>query len=539
MSHILDDDTAILWRFDEEANNDSNYTTVADASGNGYDATQSTGANRPSIGGGPSQNGIQKARVFNRSGSNDHFMTIPTIDSTLRNTYLADFTFACWVYLEESSPGANRFAWMCYTPGSDTEANNILFGLFINTSGRLAVTWEHDSGTDVSLANTAHTLSSHQWYHVAVTCDRGTTETTITFYVDGDEGDTGALTNATGGSTTTQYLGGSGSGVEFSGRIGDLHLSNILRSGSEILADAQSSDKAHTADANTVILYPFNEAPTVSDISINGIDLAHVSFTAVSEPVSPLIAGGGYARIFDGSGGLFAVKRQSLIDVLQGEWTLECWLQLRDDTTTTVMTIFDYTGSTGSELQANNRQLRLTINASDQVEVRWEHSAGTDVSGVSTGTFWDSSEQSRHHLGIVKRSVGGDSFDVDYYKDGVFVETIISGGEGNDGGTDEGCLLHIAKEINSGTELEGRIDDLRLSSVARSADDIATSYNDGAIGTASTDVYRLYRASQAEADPNIYYFWTTENEEDAAGTNYPGPGSVNLSSITIEHKWTN
>ena len=122
----------------------------------------------------------------------------------------------------------------------------------------------------------------------------------------------------------------------------------------------------------------------------------------------------------------------------------------------------------------DNTQAQIGFEENGKVTVMWEHSGGT-ATGTATDVFWDTNAQSRHHLAIVKKDAGGGNHEVEYYRDGILTETLIDSAPGPDGGDDSAMRLYVARGV-SGQQYKGRIDDMRLSSVARTPTEIQTSY---------------------------------------------------------------
>ena len=87
----------------------------------------------------------------------------------------------------------------------------------------------------------------------------------------------------------------------------------------------------------------------------------------------------------------------------------------------------------------------------------------------------------RHHLGVVKRSLGGGSYVIDIYVDGVFKETSPSMTNATAGTAAAINAFTVGLGGNGNTNFfYGRLDDLRLSNKARSAAEILNSYQRGA-----------------------------------------------------------
>jgi len=101
--------------------------------------------------------------------------------------------------------------------------------------------------------------------------------------------------------------------------------------------------------------------------------------------------------------------------ILSGEMAIACWVRRsRDDT------IFDFVaaGEAGST-QANNHQFCLTANASNTVQLWWEHGSGTLVTANSTVGILRGATEYDHIAAVRSLNGGGPNLNVNFYVNGV------------------------------------------------------------------------------------------------------------------------
>jgi hypothetical protein len=540
MSHSVDGYASILWRFDETIHYNENYTTAIDETGN-YNLTQSTNSLKPMIQGGPDADGYYCRW---HDGVDDYMSAI--LDTPFRNALDAGYSVECWVYFEESGSTATIFE-ASGNLSLETSAENCLFSLRITSSDFIQVFWEHGaSGTNEFFTDSITTIPVREWTHIGVTVENSSTPT-ISSYINGSFSDSGTITTRADGGGNAEIRLSSDDTLPFIGGIADLRFSDKERSSAEIAASAAASNNRHTNDANTLALWRFSERPEIVDIGSFGYHLhpknfatAIANFTSV---VDPLITTG-KGRHFNEAVTdiLHAPKRQIVNDLFIGEWTIEWWMRREHGPISAVTRhLFGY-GGTGESL-ATNVLSSIYFDATDNINVLWEHGAGgTDVLSTSANTVSDiQSGQNRHHFAIVKSDAGGSTYDVDFYYDGIFVETLGSGLTNAAGATDSTVKFRIGEDTTGALPWGGVIDDIRISSKARSATEVLSSYNSGA----SSDIVKYYQMrgnDDGDLTQPSSHAWVVTDAPDPTGAQATGddapPFGGPLTNIYVSNQWS-
>lgn len=490
--HVLDEDTAALWRFNEAVSNQGVHGYAAFAAlKESRTFVPITSAQRPWIQGGPAgavEEGAtpQFSVYYNQSeGGSYGGMQVASIDSDFKDALKGTYTIEYFIYLRES-PTTTATILFCGPASGVTEATNYLFNMSLNTSRQIFISWERGVNVTSSFSTTV-AIPLNAWTHVGVVVTKTGSDAVIQLFVDGVlQATSGTLVAATGGTDSSLFwLIGTTSGQSFKGRLADLRVSSVARDAGELLASTAA--KIHEDDEDTVEIWRFSEEPECLDLGPYGLHLGHWSstFAADAPPITdPLFEGSEHSRHMgvDSNNGLYlsCPWRKDFVDVLQGdELTVEFWIQYDAEIPGNVV-LFELGGYTSSDTEANNAQFTLSFTNSPEagcMTVFWEHGAGTNVSMTTTATvIGTTSSQTRHHIAIKRYPNGGGAFDVDLYVDGVFAEQIGTAVEKPTGATTKDVYSqHRFGGSFSGTAFQGKLDDMRISSVARSGGEIAAS----------------------------------------------------------------
>ncbi|KKU90523.1 MAG: hypothetical protein UY22_C0054G0004, partial [Candidatus Amesbacteria bacterium GW2011_GWC1_48_10] len=253
------------WKMDE---NENTGTSSGDSSGNGNDLT---------LEGGP----VWTPGKFGSSLDFNGDAQCATDDVTSGAGATSDVTVSAWVYRDSTSTAD----YIVELNGTDeTEAENMNYRLFINSSAILRLEWEYSTGVNELISSTtALTNTSGTWVHVAASRSVSTNE--IIFYENGQKlGSTVSYTNDPTGGTTDQrlYIGSDGptcnsSTDTFDGKIDDVRIYNRALSPAEVssLYNWAPGPVAHwKIDENTGI--------TVNDHSGNGNQITFPTPAAAS-----------------------------------------------------------------------------------------------------------------------------------------------------------------------------------------------------------------------------------------------------------------
>lgn len=189
-------------------------------------------------------------------------VTDDALDTKLNGA--TDYTIELWVY-----------------PTSSTFHNTVLMKrwdqfavtLYKDADFRFYFTVYGTSNKYVNTINNAFALN--QWNHIVIICD--SSANTIKLYNNGvdvtDDTDTAAdVVLAAAPASSNLYLGYGGSGTYFDGYLDKIRIKNTA----ELIGSLQTdiNDAPYTTDANTALLYNFNEGS--GDVSANeagGADL--------------------------------------------------------------------------------------------------------------------------------------------------------------------------------------------------------------------------------------------------------------------------
>lgn len=245
----------------------------------------------------------------------------------------------------------------------------------------------------------------------------------------------------------------------------------------QIVATAR---QGHLLDNNTVALWRLNETSATD----NAVD-ATGSYT-LQQFGSPDVVSGqiGNARQLDGSTKFF--QRQgdaNLGTALNGDWTYEGWVY-PDNTFNTAAILFIYNGLRFT-LDDNNTVLAQVALSSDRT-ISWsqwhDHDPSTVTTGVSsavlpTGQFT--------HVAVSRAAQGGNQYTYRIYVNGALDNTTanVAGLSVEVAGDNHfiglGCYTDIAGFGVGSSKLNGRLDDTRISKIARSDAEILESYQRG------------------------------------------------------------
>jgi len=227
--------------------------------------------------------------------------------------------------------------------------------------------------------------------------------------------------------------------------------------------------RGHIVDANTWALWRFDEGSggATTDL-VSGYVLTFSGTNASVWSAGQI----NYAHTFNGSNdlGRTAAADSATRTMLLGDWTIEALINRTAGQTDGFGTIWAYAAA--GEGEDTNALADLSIGTTGRILYYWERSAGTDVTGNTTDTI---SDGAWHHVAITKK-YNGVNYDVIAYIDGAPSQT-FSGLLNATGGTNTGMRMATGVYGGSTTDrFKGLIDEIRVSSVARTADEIYDSY---------------------------------------------------------------
>jgi hypothetical protein len=339
-------------------------------------------------------------------GSGDSLATASSADFGFGT---GDFTIECWAY--PLSSAAQRLVFF------SNDINNLDLG-FSSLD-----TFQYYNG---SVNNTGVSASSRQWFHFAVSRTSGTTSV----YINGVR--TNNITDSTDTTTRSVQIGNSPSSNPFNGYINDVRIikGTGIYSGTTITVPTAPL----TAVTNTKLLLNYTNGAIFDNAMMN--DLETVGNAQISTSVVKYGTGSIY---FDGTGdGLFTRSTPDLA-FGTGDFTVELWLNLAANLNAYANVI--QMGRTGNaftiEAQATVNVLTLTnytstvyFSSSTALTTgTWIHIAATRASGTLR----------LFQNGIL---VGSAANTVDF--------------------TNTGTGVYIGRASDSGEEINGYIDELRI-----------------------------------------------------------------------------
>lgn len=373
----------------------------------------------------------------------------------------------------------------------DSSANtNAVMSVRVETTGRLHCFWESGVGVNQSAGATTGALTLNQWHHIAVVKDH--VAKTFTFWLDGVQQGLaiGYATEATGGSAAHWIIGQAndgGGGIATTMRVRDVQFATTKRAAPWLLANAAFASTlssnltaALLTDADTYFsvlcdaVAAVDEVGTYHLISRSGVldeDLAYPT-----DANGGLIADGGRAKYFDNCTLQLASFSTAVRDVLLSSFTIEMWI-LPAPTMAVAHGLFCH-GDPGVDTQAFN-YLALDRELSGSVTFDIENGAGLNQS-ICSSSGGSVPSGRRTHLAARKTSLGGGLCNMALFVNGVKNNETL-GVPDYDGGTDPSTtFLTLGRGSDTvQNRFAGFMDDVRLSSVARSDAEILESYQRG------------------------------------------------------------
>jgi hypothetical protein len=240
----------------------------------------------------------------------------------------------------------------------------------------------------------------------------------------------------------------------------------------EVVAGAR---QGHALDNNTVALWRLNE----TSASDNAAD-ATGSYN-LQQFGSPDIVSGqaGNGRQLDGSTKFFQRQGDAALGTaLNGDWTFEGWVYL-DNTFINDAELFVYNGLAFSYNSSDIILAEIGVDDTRTIFVHQWHTNSTlstvlSASTLPIGRF--------NHVAVSRTAEGGNLFTYRIYVNGAIDNTVtgVSGLVSPVTGASHyiglGCYTDIAGFGVGSAKLNGRLDDVRISKVARSAAEILQSY---------------------------------------------------------------
>jgi hypothetical protein len=365
----------------------------------------------PGICGGPRQwgaidEGVQdNARFFNSQDNANRALT-HAANVVFNSTLLGRaWTFETWIWLDVDDATGSIFQ---YSASGETVAANYLLRIRVITT-TLEVFWEGDPGASNYTAVSTGTIPLRQWVHIAITGVENGANRDLAFFIAGAAAGTSSMIKANGGTADVLYLGVEldGTSNQFFGALAYTRLSNVARSGGEIIT-AAANPTAIVVDASTVAFWPFQEPPNVRDIArlgAHGIERTLVN--GVAPAASPKDGYGGSGPRVEERAHWFvdrttntaisvAGPRQNIVDAVMGQnpWTIEAWINPVGFSGNSMLSM---SSPAGDSTVFDNQALHFFVSADGTMGVAWE-------GGPSLFNYFFSSSQP---VGSVVNEEGG------------------------------------------------------------------------------------------------------------------------------------
>ncbi len=257
--------------------------------------------------------------------------------------------------------------------------------------------------------------------------------------------------------------------------------------------------RGHIVDASAVGVWRFNEpsGSTIADETGNGHTLTINSTpTYVVGTISQGYRMTAAAQYFS------RANNAAFTTAMLGECTVEAWVWLENGYNANGY-VMDYAGN--GETAATNGLMAVTIGSTRYLGVYWEKNTGTDVinadatAGQITAETWT-------HIGVVRRLLSPGKYAVDFYVNGALVDTLDNAAAGYDPPTDgSSATLTFGRWPDASSRFKGAIDDARISSVARTATEIANSYRHGSTGTTIDGAASVSCSASATATADLVF----------------------------------
>lgn len=248
------------------------------------------------------------------------------------------------------------------------------------------------------------------------------------------------------------------------------HQAVKLRDGRVMVIGGATLGVETGTDSNTLAYWKFDEAsgPNAADSSGNGYGLTDSGGSLVANGKIKL------CRDFVTPGSyMTAPGNAGAVTALLGEWTIEFWLPDGAGDGVNFLTIAAYMGV--NETAANNMLLHVGVDPFSRIWWKWENGAGVDV--MQTQTLGAVVQFANTHVAL-RKTLNGGNYDVDLFINGVLTESWLAQPNATGGST---ASWYIGVNGESGSQgFAKKIDDLRISKVARSDNEIHLTYLKGA-----------------------------------------------------------
>lgn len=278
------------------------------------------------------------------------------------------------------------------------------------------------------------------------------------------------------------------------------HQAITLSDGRVFIIGGQTLGKTYNLD-NVLAYWPMDESTgtAIADISGNGFNL---TVTGTANIIDGKV---NRARDFAGTGTATGAGSVAAINGLSASWTTEFWIAPPYGNGVVVC----YGGTT--ETTADNILMEVGVTAAGRVFWRWENGSGVDVGATHSNAPVVTAFAKGCHI-AVRRTQSGPTSTVDLFINGSLVQT-WTGQSNATGGTSGAWFLNKTSE--GGNQYNGIVDEIRVSTVARTAEEIRRSYlrskgwvSNGAFASSETlNSTEFYDPTSATTNPGPKMVW--------------------------------
>lgn len=484
----VDANTVALWHF-EETNGDLAGVDVFDETDNDNDG-EFAGSG---IATGVVDGIFGKARDFNGS---DDYVDAGTSQSLCPDD---DITIEFWVNFDE---------WATDDHIIERGAGESVTEYYLReNSGNLQFLYAPPPGNDLyfDCEYAFSNLNTGQWYHFALI---GVEGSKCGMYIDGVlvESDTGSAAGPASKTSTALTIGGSDGSGKFNGKLDEVRISNVARTADEIaegyragrdhrlsrtisstdLSDdtklpfyiaadrpgtylsasiSESAYSAYISDSSTIGLWHLEEDSGYCDSGESGCVKDSSSSGNDSTPGGdPTTVQGKIGKGWDFDGDDYVVIDNSENLNLPGSFTLEAWVKTDVETPTADHMAMVAKGDT------DKYEYRLTLHSDGYANISIFQLSGAGYGDAAGST--DLTDNNWHHIVGVFTS----ATKLEIFVDGALVGTDITFVGSRDSSD---ILVNIGRGADPEWYFTGTIDEVRISDVARTADQIRQAYEIG------------------------------------------------------------
>ncbi|NDD55068.1 hypothetical protein EBZ39_14595, partial [bacterium] len=246
------------------------------------------------------------------------------------------------------------------------------------------------------------------------------------------------------------------------------HKSVKLNDGKVLVIGGKPLGRESFLESRTLALWRLDDSgSTAVDAGPNGYTLTASGSTTAN--VSGKI---NKCRTFSGGHLANSTTSATAVSALQGQWTVEMWLNREN--ASGVGTVISFGGATSAS--NDNRLLDIYVSMTTAgFTCTWENGSGNAVTMSSSANGWFGGWC---NLAVIKKqnSTNPSTYDLFVYVNGVLRSTFLA--QANCSGGNNG-YWYIGKSSKAGTAFAGKIDDVRVSSYAKSEGEILQNFRRG------------------------------------------------------------